>query len=132
MIRSQNAIYERLEEAFDQADGPVTCVDLMEIPAVRAAAIDRWGKDVQYATEKLSDTLGFMWRRHIIDRFSAPPNPRNKARWAYGKKNVETKAEPVKYDPKVHTKNKGTLEIIEQDGEVVLNFEQFTIVIKPK
>ena len=104
----------------------------MERPEIREAAIARWGKDIQYATEKLSDTLGFMWRRQVIDRFSAPPNPRNKARFAYAKKDRPVQAEPVKFEPKVHTKNKGTLEIVERDGEVVLNFEQFTIVIKPK
>lgn len=110
----------------------MTCVDLMDMPTVRSAAVERWGKDIQYATEKLSDTLGFMWRRGILDRFIAPPNPRNKARWAYAKKSVEVAPEAVPYDPKSHTKNKGTLEILEKDGEVILNFEKFTVVIRPR
>jgi hypothetical protein len=130
MIRSQNEIYERLDEALEAATEPLTCVDLMENPGVREAAIERWGKDIQYSTEKLSDTLGFMWRRELVERFNAPPNPRNKARWAYGKKKVVSDPHAVPYEPK--TKNKGDLEIIEKDGEVVLNFEKFTIVIRPK
>lgn len=132
MIRSQSEIYERLEEVFVKITEPMTCVDLMEIPAIRKAATERWGSDVQYATEKLSDTLGFMWKRDMLNRFSAPPNPRNKARWAYAKKNAPVSAEPIPYDPGTHTKNKGTLEIIEKEGEVVLNFEKFTVVIRPK
>lgn len=40
--------------------------------------------------------------------------------------------DPVPYEPKVRTKNKGDLEIVEKDGEVVLNFEKFTIVIRPR
>ena len=50
MIKSQNEIYERLDEVFDILTEPVTCVDLMERPEIREAA--RWGKDIQYATEK--------------------------------------------------------------------------------
>jgi hypothetical protein len=132
MIRSQNEIYECLDKVFDSATEPLTCVDIMENPEVRAAAVSRWGKDIQEATEKLSDTLGFMWRRGIIDRFAAPLNPRNKARYAYAKKKVVEDLEPVLYEPKVRTKNKGDLEIVERDGEIVLNFEKFTIVIKPR
>lgn len=60
MIRSQNEIYERLEEAFEKSEEPLTCVDLIELPEIRDAAIARWGRDIMEATEKLSDTLGFM------------------------------------------------------------------------
>ena len=35
------------------------------------------------------------------------------------------------YEPKVRTKNKGDLEIVQQNGEVILNFEKFTVVIRP-
>ena len=132
MIRSQNEIYEHLNEVFEKLKEPLTCVDLMEMPTVREAAIDRWGKDIQEATEKLSDTLGFMWRRGILDRFPAPLNPKNKARYAYAKKAVVNDIKAVQYEPKARTKNHGDLEILERDGEVVLNFEKFTVVIRPK
>lgn len=132
MIRSQNEIYECLDKVFENSKEPLTCVDLMDMPGVRDAAIERWGKDIQESTEKLSDTLGFMWRRGILDRFPAPLNPKNKARYAYAKKAVVNDMDPVPYEPKVRTKNKGDLEIVEKDGEVVLNFEKFTIVIRPR
>lgn len=132
MIRSQNEIYERLDEAFDKFKDPMTCVDLMEIPEVRAAALSRWGKDVQEATEKLSDTIAFMWRRGILNRYAAPPNPRNKARYAYAKRLEESVEDAIPYKPTPRTKNRGALEIVEKDGEVVLNFEKFTVVIKSK
>lgn len=131
MIRSNNEIYERLDEAFSAAKKPLTCVELMEIPAVRAAAIAHWGKDIQTATEKLSDTLGFMWRRKVIERVSSDTS-RTRARFAYGRKEVMGDKEPIPPVPSAKTKNKGNLEIIEKDGEVILNFEKFTIVIKPK
>lgn len=132
MIRSQNEIYESLDEAFDKAKHPLTCVDLMDIPTVRAAAINRWGSDIQEATEKLSDTIAFMWRRGVLERFPAT-STRSRARWAYGRKNVVTEedAAPIPYEPKVRTKNKGDLEIVQQNGEVILNFEKFTVVIRP-
>ena len=71
-------------------------------------------------------------RRGILERFPAT-STRSRARWAYGRKNVVTEedAAPIPYEPKVRTKNKGDLEIVQQNGEVILNFEKFTVVIRP-
>lgn len=135
MIKSPDEIYEVLDKVFESGSvtSPLTCVDLMDRPAVRGAAINRWGSDIQEATEKLSDTLGFMWRRGLLDRFPAPANGRTRARYAYAKqgmfKDFDT---PIKYIAPEKTKNKGNLEIVEKDGELVINLEGFTIVIRPK
>lgn len=129
MIRSQNEIYERLESAFEKATKPLTCVELMDIPEVRDAAISRWGKDIQATTEKLSDTLGFMWRREAIERYAAEFNPLSKARFAYGRK--ELKADDTPIPPKIKTKAKANMVVTEKDGEVIIQLDKFTIVIKP-
>jgi hypothetical protein len=129
MIRSQSEIYERLESAFEKADKPLTCVELMDIHEVRTAAIDRWGKDVQEATEKLSDTLGFMWRRGVIERYPAEFNASSKARFAYGRKELKANDTPI--PPKIKTKAKADLVVTEKDGEVIIQLDKFTIVIKP-
>lgn len=133
MIKSPDEIYEVLSRAFEGCKTPLTCVDLMDNPEVRAAAINRWGSDIQESTEKLSDTLGFMWRRNVLDRFPAPSSTRSRARFAYAKagefRDFDT---PMKYIPPEKTKNKGNVEIIEKDGELVINLEGFTIVIRPK
>lgn len=104
---------------------------MMENPSVREAALNRWGSDVQVATNKLSDTLGYMWRRGIVDRFSAPPS-RSMARFAYTLKNATETPPMIKYGPAVKLDEKQTLSIQEKDGEVILEFQNFTIRVIPK
>ena len=132
-IRSNNEIYSALETALQKISQPQTCAELMDRPEVRAAALARFGNDVQIATNKLSDTLGFMWRRGVLDRFPAPTS-RSMARFAYALKGTFSNFDtPIVYEksdlPKL---GKHALSITERDGEVVLDFSQFTIVIKPK
>lgn len=73
-----------------------------------------------------------MWRRGVLDRFSAPPS-RSQARWAYALsgefKDFDT---PIKFVPKKEALGKHALRITEKDGEVILDFQQFTISIRPK
>lgn len=82
-IQSASDIYNVLEQVLRKAVEPLTCVALMEISSVREAALAEFGGDVQHATNKLSDTLGFMWRRDVIDRYPAPRGSGVKARYAY-------------------------------------------------
>lgn len=100
----------------------------MERPKVRKAAVSRYDKDVQISTNKLSDLLGFMWRRGVLDRFPAP-HSKTMARFAYALKGV-VEAPPLKYEK--DTLGKHALSITERNGEVILDFQQFTIVVKPK
>ena len=133
VVRSEDQIYEVLFAAFEKIDRPLSCTELLEMPDVRAAAINRWGKDIRNTSEKLSDTLGFLWRRGTLDRFTAPPLANSRARWAYAMKDRF-----VDYDtPKVYkkpekTKTPGDLEIVEKDGEVVITMKGFVITVRPR
>lgn len=132
LVKSNDEIYPALEKAFSQTTAPMTCVDLMDDPEVFSVAMRRWDNDKVKATEKLSDTLAFMWRKGVIDRFPAPHNTRSMARYAYAMKNAPVEeVEPIPYSPP-STRHKGDLAIIEKDGEVILEFEKFTIVVKAK
>ena len=65
-IRSDRGIYQLLEKHLRAAAYAMTCVNLMGINEIRKAAVEIYGgtdKDVRIATNKLSDVLGFMWRR---------------------------------------------------------------------
>jgi hypothetical protein len=129
MIRSTDEIYPTVTEALSKSTKPMTCADLMAVPTVFNAALNRWGQDKVKASEKLSDTLGFMWRRGVLDRFPAPPSL-SMARYAYaiaGK--FDHIGEPI--TPPL-TKHKGDLTVVEKDGEVIIEMKNFTIVVKPK
>ena len=59
-IKSSDEIYSVIEKALEGVKEPQTCAALMGRPDVRAAAVARYGDDIQIATNKLSDLLGFM------------------------------------------------------------------------
>lgn len=85
-IKSDKTIYQVLERHLREADGPLTCVDLMDRNDVRAEALKEFGgkeRDVRQATNKLSDALGFMWRRGLLTRFPAPKGSHSLARFSY-------------------------------------------------
>ncbi len=119
---------------------------LMDKFEVRKAACARYGEDVKTTTFKLSDLLGFMWRRGLLDRYPAPSqSTESLARFAYSLKNLEPAAvAPIPFSllsPLAAAREKrfGSSEapkpsfsVRETSDGVELEFEQFTVVIKPK
>lgn len=58
----------------------------MDNPEIRKETLLEFGgkeRDVRVATNKLSDTLGFMWRRGLLTRYPAPRGELSFARFAY-------------------------------------------------
>ena len=126
MIKSPDIIYPTLVAELEKASSPKTAPDLMGNPTVFAVCVEKWGTDKVKIGEKLSDTLGFMWRRGVLDRYPAPPS-HQMARYAYTLANrKEVPSEPVPL------KSKRSMVVHEQDGEVVIELKDFTITIKSK
>ena len=73
-IRSAFGIYHVLETLLKETSQPLTCVDLFDKPDVRKFA---------ESANRVSDYLGHMWRRELIDRVPAPKTANSQARWAY-------------------------------------------------
>jgi hypothetical protein len=80
-IRSTRSIYVILETRLREAEHPLTVNDLMEFSDVREEAFEEFGKDA--AHNKVSDTLGFMWRRGLLTRYPAPRTEKSFARYGY-------------------------------------------------
>jgi hypothetical protein len=129
-IKSEEVLYTIVERALTEAEAPMTCADLMEIPEVRDAARKRFGSDVQLATNKLSDMLGFMWRRQVLDRYTAPPS-RSLARYAYKIAKPQVVSEAPLPSPVPLTTKQG-FTISEQNGDVLIHFSSFTIRVTPR
>lgn len=130
-IKSDEVLYHVVERVLRETEQPLTCTDLMVNPDVRKAALKRFGSDVQLATNKLSDMLGFMWRRGILEKYPAPPS-RSMARFAYKlakPESVET-SEPL--PPPVPLAAKQQFTISEQNGNVIIDFPAFRITVAPK
>lgn len=58
----------------------------MEIDEIRSEAVSEFGGpegNVRQATNKVSDVLGFMWRRNLVVRYPAPKTETSFARYVY-------------------------------------------------
>lgn len=95
---------------------------------MRQAALSEFGDDVQVATNKLSDTLGFMWRRDVLDRFPAPRGNSTRARYAYMLKKKEVKKLlPL---PSPSTGKKPVFTVTESDHDVTIEFDNVTLIVR--
>jgi hypothetical protein len=130
-IKSEEVLYNIVEENLGNADSPMTCADLMDIPEVRKAALKRFGSDLQTATNKLSDMLGFMWRRSVLERYQAPPS-RSMARYAYKLAARPSVVSDEPLPPPVPLVGKQQFSISEQGGDIVIDFPSFSIRVTPK
>ena len=130
-IKSTAVIYDVVEAAMTGLVQPITVAELMEIPSVRTAAIEKFGADIQVSTNKLSDMLGFMWRRGVLERYPASSSI-TMARFAYMLKeaaSTEPKAIPNAKPRPVSNRILCT-DLV--DGSVQIDFEHFSIVVKPR
>lgn len=127
-IKSGAEIYTVLEEVMGKIDKPLIVRELLDIPEIYTAVVNRWGKDTQNSFNKFSDMLGFMYRRGLVDRYAAH-SANSMARYAYQWRVVDT---PMPKIVRSSLPNGHALTITEKDGEVILDFSQFTICIKPK
>lgn len=133
-IKSQRPIYDLVEGKLRKAKRPMTCSELMDDPAIREEAVSEFGgpdNDVQQASNKLSDVLGFMWRKGVLMRYPAPKDSLSFARYAY--EFIVQPEQPLKaVPPPVKLKTKTLLGVVEHDDCVELEFEKFIIYVKPK
>lgn len=137
-IRSADPLYPLVTKALEESDNPQTCAMLMERFDIRSAACARFGDDIRVATYKLSDLLGFMWRKGLLLRSPAPVlSTSSLARYAYSikKRDEGSTPEPVQFiSPATRTRESSKQSFVVQETQdgVVLDFEHFTVVIRNK
>lgn len=134
-IKSQKDIYNVLEKHLRAAAYPMTVTMLVDLPEVREVALDEFSpseRDIRKTTDKLSDTLGFMWRRGLLTRFPAPKESHSYARFSYIWDQKEN-SRPVIESPIARAAaGKVGFSITEIDDGVLLEFQKFTVMIKSK
>lgn len=123
------AILEKLLRATNE-NKPLTCTDLFDDPEVKKYAD---------SPNRVSDYIGHMWRRGLLQRWTAPRNLNNKARYAYtwkDKTTVEPVPDKVSRMPDLKVLKspltKPNVTIIEDENEIVLDFAEFTITVRSK
>ena len=124
-IKSENEIYKVIEKYLKESKAPLSSADLWERADVQANA---------RSAEKVSDYLGLMWRRGIIQRYDAPATATSRARYAYSWLD-EAEAPPTKVErlvPVHSTYKKSNVVITEEENRIVLDFDKFTLTIQAK
>lgn len=129
-IRSKDSIYLVVEKALKNAGKPMTAPELMDTAEVRKVAIARFGGDIQTTINKLSDTLGFMWRRGVVVRYPSA-SPSSRVRYSYGlKEKTEAEVKPIL--PPARPSRKPIFNVVESDDAITFDFESFTLIVKRK
>lgn len=124
-IRSPAKIYTLLEDRLRRTKDPLTSVDLYGDPEIRRNVED---------SDRLSDYLGHMWRRGLLQRWYAPKTADNRARYAYTwKEAAEDEAtRPVEHTITALPAVKPNVKIVETEHGVVLEFDRFRIIVQSK
>jgi hypothetical protein len=134
-IKSEKDIYNVLEKYLRAAAYPMTVNMLMDLEEVRTTAVEEFSPgegDERKATDKLSDTLGFMWRRGLLTRFPAPKESNSFARFSYSW-DQKVDSRPVQETPVARAAaGKVGFTITEIDDGVLLEFQKFSVMIKSK
>ena len=127
MNKPRSGIYGVLEELLKASKEPLTCNDLFDDPNVR-----------KYATtpNRVSDYLGHMHRRGLLQRWAAPPQLNNKARFGYTWKGVAATQIPDKilklFKGAPEPGDKARVKVTEQGDTLTIEFENFIFTVQTK
>lgn len=128
-IKSEALIYKIIEEKLRASESPLTCVELWDFAEVKKNA---------KSVEKVSDFLGLMWRRGLIQRWNVPSSSISKSRFGYTWVDQETEVKPLPSPSEkrlsvVKNSYKKTNVTVTEDGDrIILDFDHFTMIIQSK
>lgn len=120
-------LYQALEQVLRQAEEPMTCNELFDLPSIK-----------QYAAtaNRVSDYLGGLFRKRLVVRLPASKKNNSAARWAYQwRKDDPAEAqnprgpEAIEYDPKRVVFSKPNIEITEDGRKVMIDLPDLSITI---
>lgn len=127
MSRSEEGLFQALEEELKKAKEPVDCNTLFDRPKVRQHA---------QTVNRVSDYLGNMWRKGQVTRLPAPRMENTRSRWLYTwkGKTPTTLQKGVDYDPAKGIKlvDRPTMEITDDGGVITIELPSLQLVIRPK
>lgn len=125
-IKSEALIYKILEQHIKNSEHPITCAELWERADVSSNA---------KSIEKVSDHLGLMWRRGLLQRWSVPASSISKARYAYTWKEQQEQITQISNIPLKSVRNsyvKTNVTVTEDGDRLILDFDKFTMTIQSK
>lgn len=134
-IKSDRRIYQVIHAQLHGAVEPMTANELMDVEDIKNEALAEFGgqsRDIRTATDKLSDALGFMWRKGLLTRYPAPRTSKSFARYAYSWANNNDDPFPAPLRPKVRYTGKQAITITETQDGAEIEFEKLVVSIRFK
>ena len=125
-IKSEAIIYKIIEKHLKESENPLSCTDLWNFTDVQLNA---------KSVEKVSDALGLMWRRRLIQRWNVPLSSVSKSRYAHTwiEHNEAPKAVEAPSISLVRNAYKKTNVTVTEDGDkLILDFDKFTMTFQSK
>ncbi len=130
MIIEPKGLFDVLEKILKDAEHPLTCVEMYDMPEVREFA---------QSANRVSDYLGGLWRKGLVTRSPAPRGNNSAARWAYSWKpqqNLRTQPEvrSIEYikPSKPTLLSRPSIEITEDGQDIVIDLPSLQIRIRTK
>ena len=109
MANSDSGLIRALEKTLQAATEPLDCVQLFEIPAIKAHASN---------PNRVSDYLGNLWRKGVLDRLPPLKNEKERSRWRYlWRVGGMPRPESIEYTPRVLADRPSML--VTEDGNVM-------------
>jgi hypothetical protein len=126
MREKQRSIYQALEQALREAEGPLSVNELLLNDKVQKAARDSFSStDRVKCAHDLSNSLSYMWRKGLVNRAQASI-PGTRAQYVYSHR------APMVPSPAPLSSRKPVYYVTESDDAVTIEFESFAIVVKRK
>lgn len=118
--------YLKIEAVLKRAKHPLTCAEVYDRPEIKA---------VVDSSDETSDCLGYMWRRGLLQRTTAPRTGEKSARYAYSwRSRNETPPKPVAVDELEALKKQKGLRGLEfrkePDGAITLISDDLEITVR--
>ena len=123
--KNQKNLYGALERALKESTAPVTCATLLRIDYVYEAARKGFGSDISDITRRLSDTLGYMWRRGLLSRYrNTDISSQSQYSYSWFEQDVEPVPSPAR------NSSKPTFDVVELKDGIKIEFEHFVVTIR--
>jgi hypothetical protein len=128
MSKMEPGLYDLLAKLLKEANHPMTCVELYDVPDVRALA---------NSPNRVSDYLGGLWRKGVATREPFTRTNLDASRWAYAWREPsqarrEASVEPGVYHVRSTLVDKPNVRITEQHDMLTIELAGFTVTVKMK
>lgn len=123
MANFQTGLTLALETVLQAATESLDCAQLFDMPEIKTHAA---------SVTRVSDYLGNLWRRGLVERLPAAKNSDGRTRWMYQwRKNRTPSAESIVYAPRVIT-DRSSMLITEEGDVMTIEMANLVIAIRQK